>query len=387
MDRYGIDLAAASVYRQMAKQSHCPTHEPCLRTWLFIPGPKIHNTFENAQLNENAALSTGVEALNIPKAMQEIGPAPYRVNLRLTVMALAAMSIQFVLTPLVFLPQAPELATAAVLLLSLATPIVRALLHEAIHGRLAQRRVWNDLLGRALAIYSGIAFDAIRFGHLAHHRFSRHALDRADVIEPNKNRVLACVIYYGGLIGWIHYREILASALLLLPRPAVEYLTDRALPKDESITILRAVIGRGLDRRLRRARIDLLCIGSIYTYVFYLYGHYWPILLLAISARAFIISVQDNVAHYGTPAMIGAPAHNSNASRWFSFFILNQNLHGVHHDRPELPWNKLPEAVELTGNGYVESYLILMLRQFRGPRRSFILNGAFTNPSEVVGGG
>jgi fatty acid desaturase len=311
--------------------------------------------------------------------MTDIGTAPYRINMQLTTLALAAVLFQLVIIPTFFLPQAPVLAIAAVLFLSLSTPLNRSLLHEAIHGRLARRRDWNDHLGRALAVTSGMAFDAIRFGHLAHHRFPRHELDRADVIEPGKSRVVAGLKYYSGLLGWIHLREILASAFMLLPREAIIFLTEHVLPKDDSISVLRGAIRRSLDRRLRRVRADLMFVALIYAGALYLYGESWPFLIVGIVARSLIVSVQDNVAHYGTPAVVGAPAHNSKASRCASLFMLNQNLHGIHHDRPELPWNVLPGALESTGRGYAGSYLALAVRQFRGPRQSFAAPRIFTN--------
>jgi fatty acid desaturase len=185
--------------------------------------------------------------------------------------------------------------------------------------------------------------------------------------------------FYGGLLGWIHLREIFASAVMLLPRRAIIFLTEHVLPKDDSISVLRGALRRTLDRRLRRARVDLMFVALIYAGALCLYGDLWPILLVGVAARALIISVQDNVAHYGTPAVVGAPAHNSKASRWASLFMLNQNLHGVHHDRPELPWNVLPSALESTGSSYAGSYLALAIRQFHGPRQSFAASRVFTS--------
>ena len=120
--------------------------------------------------------------------MMDAAAPPYRINMLLAAIVLAVGALQLAIVPLTLLPQADQLAIAVVLLLSFTTPLHRALLHEAIHGRLAHRKFWNDRLGRALAIFSGIAFDAIRFGHMSHHRFPRHALDRADVIEHGKSR-------------------------------------------------------------------------------------------------------------------------------------------------------------------------------------------------------
>jgi fatty acid desaturase len=295
--------------------------------------------------------------------------APFRLNVLLTALALAATVLQFTIVPIFVLPYSPVLAAVFIVLVALSTPLNRALLHEAIHGRLARGRIWNERLGRALAVTSGIAFDAIRFGHLAHHQFPRHGLDRADVIEPGTNRFVAWLSFYAGLLGLIHVREILAVAVVVLPRRAIIALTDWALAHDDSLSVLHGRVRRSLARRLWRARTDLMSVTLIYAGAFYLYGTDWPVLLAAIAARAVILSVQDNVAHYGTPPVLGAPALNMNASRWFSRLMLNQNLHGMHHVRPELPWNKLPEALDANGKDIAGNYLALALAQFHGPKQ------------------
>jgi fatty acid desaturase len=297
--------------------------------------------------------------------------APYRVNAWLALTSLMAAITQLIIIPVFWLPQAPIFACIIVFLLSFLTPISRALLHEAIHNRLLKPGIWNDWLGRVLAITSGIAFDAIRFGHLVHHRFPRHSLDRADVIQPGANHVLTAIQFYIGLLGGIYLREILWGAILALPRNVIESLTDHALKGDEAISLLQNAVRKNLDRRLARCRIDLFWIAALYVGSLYLYGHWWPILLVGIATRALIISLQDNVAHYGTPAEIGAEAHNSCTSRYLSLFILNQNLHGIHHDRPEVPWNQLPQAFASDRKHFAGSYWRLLFKQFEGPREPF----------------
>ena len=86
-----------------------------------------------------------------------------------------------------------------------------------------------------------------------------------------------------------------------------------------------------------------------------------------MALRGLIVSLQDNVAHYDTPGVIGAPAHNSYASRLAALFMLNSNLHGVHHDQPEVPWNRLPRAFARAGGNYSGGYFTLLMRQFYGP--------------------
>jgi fatty acid desaturase len=288
-------------------------------------------------------------------------------------------AFQFVVVPVFLLPEtdlmsieaADLVAIAVTVLLSLTTPFIRALLHEAIHGRLARSKAWNVWLGRALAICAGSAFDAIRLGHMAHHRFPRHALDRADIIEPGKSRVVATVKFYCGLLGWLYVREVLSSLIMLMPRRAIDWVAERAMSPQEAVNVsLHSALQRGLDRQLARIRQDSAIVIVIYAGAFYLYGAWWPVLLGAIALRGLIVSLQDNVAHYDTPAVIGSPAHNSRTARWAALFMLNSNLHGVHHDRPDVPWNRLPRAFVRAGGNYAGGYFALMMKQFYGPQAS-----------------
>ncbi|HEY4140631.1 MAG TPA: fatty acid desaturase [Pseudolabrys sp.] len=257
---------------------------------------------------------------------------------------------------------------AFAVLLSLTTPLQRALLHEAIHSRLAPRRGWNTFLGRALATTSGISFDANRLGHMTHHRFARHALDRPDIIEPGANRVTRMIQFYFGLTGGLHVREILSSMLMLMPRRAINWVATNLMPEDDADSmVLHGTLRRGLDRRLSRIRLDAVLVILIYAGSFYLYGEWWWVLVLSIALRGFIVSVQDNVAHYDTPAVVGAPAHNMHTTRWSALFILNSNLHGVHHDHPDVPWNWLPNAFKRGGGDYSGGYFSQLTKQFSGP--------------------
>ncbi len=302
--------------------------------------------------------------------MTETAQPPHRLNAWLAGAAFAIAGVQLVAAPLLLLPHSPWIAAALVAALSLTTPFTSALMHEAIHGRLAPSPRGNDRLGRALAACWGVAFDAMRFGHMSHHRFNRHALDRPDVIEPGASGLRARIDYYFGLLGGIYLREIGASLAMLLPRRVLEVLIARALASEEpEIAAMRGAMRRGLDRRLWRMRLDVTLAVALYVTAFALYGAYWPLLVLALALRGLIVSLMDNAPHYRTPATVGADAHNSRAGRLIARFLLNQNLHAVHHDRPELPWTALPRAFERSSGHYAGGYLALMLAQLRGPWR------------------
>jgi fatty acid desaturase len=303
--------------------------------------------------------------------MHVVDAPPYRLNALFAATVVAIGVMQLFVVPLTLLPQAPLWAAVVVVLLALATPFKTAVLHEAIHGRLSLRAPRNDLMGRAIAICAGVSFDVVRFGHLAHHRSNRHALDRPDVIEPGQSALGAGLKYYAHLLGGLYVTEIVATAAMLLPRRAIVFLLKKAMAADEpAITEIRIAAIRVLDRRIRQIRFDALCAAAVYAAAFYLYGAWWPLLIVAVAIRALIVSLQDNAPHYGTPAVIGAEAHNTRAPRWMALVILNQNLHAIHHERPDLHWNALPNAFGAARARYSGGYLALLARQFRGPRRS-----------------
>ncbi len=302
--------------------------------------------------------------------MQQAATPPYALNATFAAAVIALGGTLLFVVPLALLPAWPAVAGIMVALIALATPFCTAVLHEAIHGRLALNAVRNDSMGRAVAICAGVSFDVVRFGHLAHHRSNRHALDRPDVIEPGQSALGAGLKYYGHLFGGLYLTEIVTTLAMWLPRGLIVFLLKRAMASDEpAITEIRIAAVRVLDRRVWQIRVDALIIVALYAAAFFFYGAYWPLLLVAVALRGFLVSLQDNAPHYGTPAVIGAAAHNTSAPRWLSLFILNQNLHAVHHDRPDLHWNALPGAFGSAHARFAGDYIALLLRQFRGPRR------------------
>ncbi|HEX8666399.1 MAG TPA: fatty acid desaturase [Beijerinckiaceae bacterium] len=298
---------------------------------------------------------------------------PYRLNTALAALALALAAVELVAVPFMLLPGHPGLALLAVCLTAAATPFKGALIHEAIHGRLLAAPRRSDALGRALALTSGVAFDVLRFGHLAHHRFNRHALDRPDVIPQGRGPVLAQAAYYAHLLGGVWLAEAAATLLMLAPRPLLERLARKALPGDdrESRTLL-AGAERAIRNpvRLRRVRLDALLALAVYGAAFALYGDGWWILAVAMAIRALIVSLQDNAPHYGTPAIIGADAYDTRLPDWLAPALLHQNLHDVHHKRPDLAWSALPRAFAGSGRTYAGGYLAAVLRQLKGPVRN-----------------
>jgi fatty acid desaturase len=291
-------------------------------------------------------------------------------NMALSGLVLALAAVELVFVPIMLLPANFGGALLAVGIVSAATPLKSALIHEAIHGRLFGSFARNDLLGRTLTITSGVALDVLRFGHLAHHRFNRHPLDRPDIIPEGRGLVLGWAAYYAHLLGGVYVTELSVTVLALLPRRLLEYLLETAFSgTDNATTILLSGAKRAIGNpiRLRRVRFDAGSALAVYSASFYLYGSNWVVLATGLLIHGLIISLQDNAAHYGTPAAIGASAYNTHLPRWLAALLLYQNLHDVHHNRPDLAWTDLPKEFERTGGIYNGGYMRAVLRQLKGP--------------------
>jgi fatty acid desaturase len=96
-------------------------------------------------------------------------------------------------------------------------------------------------------------------------------------------------------------------------------------------------------------------------------GSDWPWIIGGMLLRGSVISVLDNAPHYGTSVDSGQDATNSLAPGPVRAMLLNQNMHGVHHARPNLPWSALPRAFAEAGARYDVKWSRMVLRQFEGP--------------------
>lgn len=313
--------------------------------------------------------------------------APYRVNTGLCAIALALAALLLWGIPVLLLPAHPVVAAMLALAIALAQPLHGALVHEAVHGRLAADARRNDALGRLLAGAAGVAFDVLRFGHLAHHRFTRHGLDRPDIIEPGAGRLSATAGFYAQLLGGMYLGEIVASLACLLPREVLKRILNRVMARpDAAVPDLRSAAQRVLARRrhIWRVRLDVCLALAAYATAFALYGRFWPLFVFAMAVRGLVISLQDNAPHYGAPAVIGAPAHNARLPSHLAPLMLNQNFHDVHHRQPDLPWTALPDAFRAARGFYAGSYASVLLRQFRGPV-PYSVDASREKPEETAG--
>jgi fatty acid desaturase len=296
----------------------------------------------------------------------------YRANLALLGLVAAAMLMQLIAWPFL-LRQWGASALWIALPLVLSTPMHWGLIHESIHGKLFPQRRLNEWMGRALSITFLLPYDAARFGHLMHHRFTRESFDRPDVHDGPTHRVLARIGYYAHLLGGLYLAEVVLPLLTFLPASWVCQLVARKLdsenPIDRDVQRLFVAFAGNQERRMFIRR-DWIISVALHACAFYFYGAWWPVLAITMFLRGVWLSVADNLPHYDVTLDEQQRARNFRVSAIWRPVLMNHHLHRLHHEHPTLPWTALPALARVDGAtstpdtdaGYFRS----ALRQFRG---------------------
>lgn len=237
-------------------------------------------------------------------------------------------------------------------------------IHEAIHGILFSNKFFNDLIGRIMSIYFGAPFRILQSGHLLHHGFNRTSQEILDYYNPNKvYPILAKIHYYFWIIGGLYITEFFSNFIWLLSKRIL--LKIRVYYKNHSqfkYKLLSLIL-----LHYREIIFDALINSILYTTIFFLYGGKFYLFLLLLIIRGLIISLFDNVFHYGSPPKKIISGYNLKIIKPIQYFILNANFHGLHHRKPKIPWYLLEKefyTMNLSYDGYLFKYI---WKQFRGP--------------------
>ncbi|GGA39906.1 fatty acid desaturase family protein [Dyella nitratireducens] len=299
-------------------------------------------------------------------------PIDYRANVALLGLVATALAMQLFAWPFMLRQWGASALWVAVPLVVL-TPTHWGLIHESIHGQLSPQRRLNEWLGRALAIAFVLPFDAVRFGHLMHHRFTREAHDRPDVHDGATHPVLARISYYAHLLGGLYLGELALPLVTFLPTSWVCRLVAHKLRSEEPVgqDIQRLFVGfAGNQERCMRMRRDWVLSVALHGCAFYLYGAWWPALAITMFLRGVWLSVADNLPHYDVTLDEQQRARNFRAPAIWRPVLMNHHLHRLHHQYPTLPWTALPALarVDTAASGaHVDAgYFRAALRQFRG---------------------
>jgi fatty acid desaturase len=323
----------------------------------------------SAAAQAGSATSAAVHARRTPRR------ATINMRANLTWLAVVTLALTLQLFALPFLLRG--WGTSALLLivpLVVLTPTHWGLIHEAIHGQLFAGRHLNENVARALAIAFALPFDAVRFGHLMHHRFTREPFDRPDVVDSTRPLWQTRLNYYARLLGGLYVGELMLPLLAFLPANVARSMVARAIGAEGPVGAdVQRLFGGFAADPARRARIrrDALLALALFATAFYLYGNWWPVLAVTMYLRGVWLSLADNLPHHGVGLDEPGRARNFRVPRVWQGLLMNHHLHRLHHQHPTLPWTALPalarevlgESDEWTPPAYFRS----ALRQFKGP--------------------
>lgn len=249
-------------------------------------------------------------------------------------------------------------------------PLHWGLIHEAIHSHLLPRRRPEEFWARVLSITHWMPFDATRFCHLVHHRFSRHAYDRMDRYDGNGRYALAWLRYRIRLLGGVYLGVLVSPLIAFLPIAQGVRVMSNAVPIAEQgdTEVRRLFVSLVIDERKRhRTRREFALSLVLYAASAWAYGAWWPMLLATMYVRGVWHSVADNLAHHDVNLDEPERAHNYRLPRLLGFLLMNHHLHLTHHRYPTVPWPHLPGLSTMEEAPDQVSYFRAALRQFGYP--------------------
>ena len=293
---------------------------------------------------------------------------PVGLNLFLIFVVLGGTFFQLFVLPLLL--HGVGLQAAWFLLpIMLIQPLHWSLIHEAIHSHLLPGRRAEAFWTRLLSVTHWLPFDATRFCHLVHHRYSRHAYDRADVYNGRGAYSIAWLRYRWGLCGGIYIGLLMTPLIAFVPVSRGARLMANTVPLqeegDSDVRRLFVSLVNNSSKR-RRTRRDFATALALYCTSAWLYGGWWPVLLAAMYVRGVWYSLADNLAHHDVAHDEPSRARNHTLPRVLGLVLMNHHLHLTHHRVPQAPWlalGRMRSSEEMRGHG---NYFTAAIRQF-GP--------------------
>lgn len=289
------------------------------------------------------------------------------LNAALLAAVLAIAALLFGALPLLH-PPGIAVAIACVGIGALTAPLHYGLMHETMHSHLFGHEGTDRRIGRVLGILLGLPWETMRFGHLAHHSLNRHSFDRPEALRPGQHRLAAASVYYSKLV----IGHAVGYALMPLPALLPMSTTGRVLrlmgdgPEVEPLRN-RAMITFTNPARRNAIRLDILSIFAVFGFAIWAWGPAWPVFACCIAARWSVLSLLDNAPHYAMPLDSGLDARNTSMPPLGRLFVMNGNYHGIHHRRPQLGWQELPQAFVESGASLEGNWAVAVARQFCGP--------------------
>jgi fatty acid desaturase len=207
--------------------------------------------------------------------------------------------------------------------------------HEASHGMLRKNRLFNEIEGVFIGIFSLMSFTLYRVVHQTHHAHLASARDEElwPFIDPRTPRWARWVAAFFELNAGIFYTPFI---------------------------FLRAFLRKNSPVRSRRVRwriwAELVLMVAVWSSILWAvtYWNAWKYFLWMYLVPAFVAanlqSWRKYIEHVGlTSSTVNGSTRNIVSESWLgrlvAFTLLHEPFHGVHHWRAGLPHAELPQRI------------------------------------------
>ena len=169
---------------------------------------------------------------------------------------------------------------------------------------------------------------------------------------------------YARILGGLYISEVLAPLLFFFWKRVKRVIL--AFTQNQAVATVLDIFTR---RMVETIQFDaLLSVGFIALQGYGNRSDLTPFILL-FCWRGLVVSFYDNAYHYGTDPHDAAAANNLSVPALVTPFILNHNLHRVHHRHPLASWASLPDLFAADRDSFAGPLLETGLKQLRGPVR------------------
>ncbi len=207
--------------------------------------------------------------------------------------------------------------------------------HEASHSMLRKNRIFNDVEGVFIGVFSLMSFTLYRVVHQTHHAHLATERDQEmwPLVETQSPRWLRITAAFLELNVGLIFAPLIFLRAFLIPNSKIRS-----------------------PRVRRRIWAELLLSAAVWTGVFWSVNHYgaWKYFLWLYLAPAFVAanlqSWRKYIEHVGlTGNTVNASTRSIVAQTWMgrllAFTLLHEPFHGVHHLRAGLTHAELPQHV------------------------------------------
>lgn len=249
---------------------------------------------------------------------------------------------------------------AVLLLAASVMALYGSLQHETIHGHPTRWRGVNEALGWA-PLWLWLPYPIYRDEHRRHHD---DAILTDPLVDPESK--------YAAPADWLRFGRLRRAALrfntTLLGRLTIG---PALIMADFLRREMRAAIA-GEARRRRVWALHALALAPVLAWLWVCAIPLWAYALLFVYPGLSLTLLRSFAEHIASPSPKSRTV-TVEAGPFFSLLFLNNNLHALHHARPELPWYVLPRLARrlprpaLRYAGYGEIARRFLLRPIHAP--------------------